>query len=111
MADALPFREKVIGITGAASGIGLATCHYLIARGASISLANIRQEPLDAATADIRKAFPSARLLATVIDVRKPLEIAAWMSSHHLGARRTPCRCEPGGRDPSRHRNHENPRH
>jgi NADP-dependent 3-hydroxy acid dehydrogenase YdfG len=44
----LPLSNKVIAVTGAASGIALATSKTLFARGASLSLADLQKERLDA---------------------------------------------------------------
>lgn len=81
MASLTPFKDKVIAITGAASGIGLATAKYLAVRGAKLSLADNRQEPLEAAVESIRSAAPDADILATVIDVRKSVEVEDWIST------------------------------
>jgi NAD(P)-dependent dehydrogenase (short-subunit alcohol dehydrogenase family) len=39
-------QGKIIAITGAASGIGLALAHLAGARGAKLALADIQAEPL-----------------------------------------------------------------
>ncbi len=44
---------KVAVVTGAGSGIGLATARRFAAEGARVFLAGRRQEPLDAAVAEI----------------------------------------------------------
>ena len=70
---------KVIAITGAASGIGLATSHLLASRGAAISIADVRQEPLQAAVADIKKSVPSAKVYHKAVNVVKADEVGAWL--------------------------------
>ena len=70
---------KVIAITGAASGIGLATAHLLASRGASVSLADIQQERLDEAAADIKKSATQGRVYHKVVDVSKSQEVAIWL--------------------------------
>lgn len=70
---------KVIAITGAASGIALATARLLASRGASISVADIRQEPLDAAVAGIRTLYPDAKVYAKAVDVRIGQEVGDWL--------------------------------
>jgi NAD(P)-dependent dehydrogenase (short-subunit alcohol dehydrogenase family) len=47
------FTNKVVAISGAASGIGLATAKYLYSIGANLSITDIRQEALDAAISQI----------------------------------------------------------
>ena len=62
---------KVIAITGAASGIGFATAHLLASRGASVSLADIQQERLEAAAAKIRESIKDSRVYHEVVNVSK----------------------------------------
>lgn len=78
---------KVIAITGAGSGIGLATARLLASRGASISVADVRQEPLDAAVADIRTSYPNTKVYAKAVDVRISQEVDDWLDEtiKHLG--------------------------
>lgn len=78
---------RVIAITGAASGIALATAHLLASRGASISIADVRQEPLDAAVADIKKSNPNVKIYAKAVNVKNGQEVGDWLdeSIKHLG--------------------------
>ncbi|KAH7162101.1 3-oxoacyl-reductase [Dactylonectria estremocensis] len=69
---------KVIAITGAASGIGLATAKLLASRGAQISIADVSQEGLEKAQKDIESEF-KADVLAFPLDVRKYDQVAAWI--------------------------------
>jgi NAD(P)-dependent dehydrogenase (short-subunit alcohol dehydrogenase family) len=80
MASVTPFEGHVIAITGAASGIGLATAHYLAVRGATLSLADLQSEPLESAARDIRAITSSARILTTVLDVRDEGQVEAWVA-------------------------------
>ncbi|KAH7196250.1 hypothetical protein BKA60DRAFT_470552 [Fusarium oxysporum] len=70
MEDLKPFAGKVIIITGAARGIGLATARYLAARGATISLADVLEPELEKAQADISKDFPGTSVLHSVVDYK-----------------------------------------
>ena len=70
---------KVIAITGAASGIGLATARLCAARGASISIADIRQEPLDVAVADIQQSNSAVKIYAKTVDVKNSQEVHDWL--------------------------------
>ena len=81
------FEGKVIAITGAASGIALATAHLLASRGASISIADIHREPLDAAVADIRERHPNVKIYAKAVDVKSGREVDDWLDEtiKHLG--------------------------
>ncbi|KIM93561.1 hypothetical protein OIDMADRAFT_46184 [Oidiodendron maius Zn] len=74
-----PFAGKVIAITGAASGIGLETAHYLAHRGASLSLADVQQkELLEAETTIKKELIPNAKVLARLVDVRSNSEVEEW---------------------------------
>lgn len=73
------FEGKVIAITGAASGIGLATAHLLAARGATVSIADVREEPLKAAVDSITKASPKAKLHSRTVNVASSQEVEAWI--------------------------------
>lgn len=69
---------KVIAITGAASGIGLATAHLLAARGATVSIADVKDESLAAATESIKKASPKAKVHSKKVNVASSQEVEAW---------------------------------
>ncbi|KAK7408052.1 hypothetical protein QQX98_009767 [Neonectria punicea] len=70
---------KVIAITGAASGIGLATAKLLASRGAKISIADVSQEGLEKARKDIESEY-SADVLAFPLDVRKYDQVLEWIT-------------------------------
>lgn len=79
MASQYPFSGKVIAITGAASGIGLATAHYLAQRGASLSLADNQQKQLLEAEQAIRSELvPNAKIFSKCVDVRNNSEVEEW---------------------------------
>ena len=75
----LSLQDKVLAITGAASGIGLALSKVAYARGAKLSLADLSLETLNAAVGSF--AEDSARVLTTAIDVRKSDTVDAWIKS------------------------------
>ena len=79
MSSTQDLSEKVIAVTGAASGIGLATAHYFAKRGASLSLADIAQEGLENAIISITKESPNTQVLGTVVDVSKTEDVEAWI--------------------------------
>jgi NAD(P)-dependent dehydrogenase (short-subunit alcohol dehydrogenase family) len=80
MASPTPFENKVIAITGAASGIGLATAQYLAVRGATLSLADLQENSLVAAEASIRKLAPAAKIFIKSVNVCSPEQIHDWIS-------------------------------
>ncbi|KAI0596577.1 hypothetical protein F4775DRAFT_310204 [Biscogniauxia sp. FL1348] len=69
------FEGRVIAITGAASGIGLATAQLLASRGAVISLADINAGAVQAATSSL----PGDKHMYTVVDVSDSSSVDAWI--------------------------------
>ncbi|KAJ6441623.1 3-oxoacyl-[acyl-carrier-protein] reductase FabG [Purpureocillium lavendulum] len=72
------FDGKVIAITGAASGMGLATVELLASRGAVISLADINEEAVKKACNSLPD---SAKHTYTVVDVRKAESVNQWIKT------------------------------
>lgn len=70
--------EKVIIITGASSGIGLATAKLLATKGAVLSLAARRTDKLEALVQEIEAAGGKARAFTT--DVSKRAEVDALIA-------------------------------
>ena len=70
---------KVITITGAASGIGLATAHLLASRGAHLALADISAAALESATDSLKSSYPSAKIYAQVVNVASSSEVNTWI--------------------------------
>jgi len=79
------FKGKVVAITGAASGIGLATAKLLASRGADLSLADVQKDALEVVAAEITSAGGS--VITTIVDVRDNGQITAWISRtvEHFG--------------------------
>ncbi|KAF2763043.1 3-oxoacyl-reductase [Pseudovirgaria hyperparasitica] len=75
-----PFTGKTIAITGAASGIGLATAHYLARNGASLSLADISASALASAASTLSLTH-SAPLIYRVVDVRDASAVNEWIDA------------------------------
>lgn len=69
---------RQIAITGAASGMGLATAKLLASRGAIISLADINEEAVKAAA---KSMTGSDKHMSTVVDVRSSQSVNAWIES------------------------------
>lgn len=84
-------KDKVICVTGAASGVGLATSKLLFAHGAKLSLLDLRQESLDTAVKEILGSLPkqpaSDQILTTAADIRQSDQVDAWISKtvNHFG--------------------------
>ncbi|KAM0548858.1 hypothetical protein ACHAPJ_009714 [Fusarium lateritium] len=69
------FEGKIIGITGAGSGMGLATAQLLASRGAIISLADINEEALKTAKASLS----GDKHIYQVVDVSKSASVDSWI--------------------------------
>lgn len=78
---------KVIALTGGASGIGLATAKLFAARGARVSIADVQEQQLQDAIAQIKAETPVAEVLTTVVDVRDKTACENWIEStvKHFG--------------------------
>jgi NAD(P)-dependent dehydrogenase (short-subunit alcohol dehydrogenase family) len=73
-------KGKVICVTGAASGIGLATAKVLFTQGAMLSLLDLREESLEAAVAGILgDSTESDRIIFTAVDIRSSDQVDAWV--------------------------------
>jgi NAD(P)-dependent dehydrogenase (short-subunit alcohol dehydrogenase family) len=86
-----PFRDRVAVITGGAGGIGMTMARAFAARGARLVLADIHEERLAAAAADLRAE--GAEVLARVTDVTR-LESAQELADatfDHFGAAHILC--------------------
>ncbi|KAL1592658.1 hypothetical protein SLS60_011074 [Paraconiothyrium brasiliense] len=75
------FSGRVILLTGAASGIGLATAHLLASRGANISIADANAEGLDKAEKELRARWPGVGVLPYVVDVRDEESVKRWVET------------------------------
>lgn len=83
---------KVISVTGSASGMGLATAKALFARGASLSLADYREDALNRTRKEIESSFASTSsqmptILATAVDIRESSQVDSWIEKtvSHFG--------------------------
>ena len=64
-------ENKVIIITGAAMGLGLAAAKELAARGANLTLVDYNEKSLAEAKDEISKQFPGNKIITVVADVSK----------------------------------------
>jgi len=79
------FENKVIALTGAASGIGKATALHLASRGAKLSLADLSEGPLDELVSQINSSGGDA--IGTKVDVRQHEQVDKWIEDtvKHFG--------------------------
>ncbi|KAH7385998.1 3-oxoacyl-reductase [Pyrenochaeta sp. MPI-SDFR-AT-0127] len=75
------FNGRVIAITGAASGIGLATAHLLASRNATLSIADVNSVALEEAEKALKQRFPSVEILPYVLNVSKEEEVQKWIET------------------------------
>ena len=74
-------KDKVIALTGAASGIGWATAILLAERGAILSLADVQDKQLQAVASEIKQKSPNSKVITTVVDVRDQKAVSAWIDN------------------------------
>lgn len=64
-------KNKVITITGAGMGLGLATAKELASQGANLVLVDFNEKALIDAKAEITKEFPAVKTITVIADVSK----------------------------------------
>jgi NAD(P)-dependent dehydrogenase (short-subunit alcohol dehydrogenase family) len=77
----MSFKDRVIAITGAASGIGLATAHLLASHNATLCIADVNATALESARQQLVQKYPDTSILLYVLDVRKEEQIAKWIET------------------------------
>ena len=74
------FDNKVIAITGGASGIGLALAKLLASRGATICIADVSKANLEKAGAAIKEEASNPDAITTTqCDVRDAAQVDSWI--------------------------------
>ncbi|KAK5094775.1 hypothetical protein LTR24_003475 [Lithohypha guttulata] len=86
MAFQRQFEDKVIAITGAASGIALATAHLLASRGAKLSLVDVSADALTKHAEEIKTKY-STDVISFPVDVRDYSKVEDWIeqTKKHFG--------------------------
>lgn len=83
MANPYPFQDKIIAVTGASRGTGLALTRYLLTRGAKVSMAATSEENLKKAIAEIEKDIPDVkdRVISFPVDVSNSKDVENWIGA------------------------------
>jgi NAD(P)-dependent dehydrogenase (short-subunit alcohol dehydrogenase family) len=72
-------KDKVIVITGAASGMGLETARVLARKGAKLSLADVQEPLLKELESELQQA--GAQVMTRVVDIRDRNAVEAWIAA------------------------------
>ncbi len=80
------FRERVAVITGAASGIGLGLARRCVREGMKVVLADIEEEALRQAEADLRSMSDSVIGVVTDVSIARDVELLAERALAAFGA-------------------------
>lgn len=76
----MSLKDKVIVITGAASGIGLETARLFASKGAKLSLADVQTDRLQELHSELRATYPEAQVMAMTVDVSKRSQVEDWIT-------------------------------
>ena len=77
----LPFAGKVISVTGASRGLGLALSKYLLIRGATVSMCATSSDNLSKASREIDNEIPDAkgRYWTCTVDIANLETVRVWI--------------------------------
>jgi NAD(P)-dependent dehydrogenase (short-subunit alcohol dehydrogenase family) len=74
---------RIVSITGAGSGIGLATALLLYCRGATLAAADINEKGLEELEQTLRQrqSQPGQSFTTKLVDVTREVEVNAWIDA------------------------------
>jgi NAD(P)-dependent dehydrogenase (short-subunit alcohol dehydrogenase family) len=75
----MSIQDKVIVITGAASGMGLETARLFASKGAKLSLADVQEKALKEIEEELQKS--GAQVMSRVVDVSKRQSVEDWIAA------------------------------
>ena len=75
-----PIADKVIAVTGAASGIGYAIAHHIASLGARVAITDISIEGLKSAKNELEIIAGRDRVFSCVANIRDRGAVDAWIS-------------------------------
>lgn len=73
------FENRVVIITGAAMGLGLAAAKELASRGSSLALVDYNEKGLREAQKEVNSQFPSTRIITVTADVSKEEDVKRYV--------------------------------
>ncbi|OSS53959.1 hypothetical protein B5807_00787 [Epicoccum nigrum] len=76
----MSLKDKVIVITGAASGIGLETARLFASKGAKLSLADVQTARLEELHSELKTSHPSTQVMITTVDVSQRAQVDSWIT-------------------------------
>lgn len=75
----IDLKNKVVAVTGGASGIGRTTAILLASLGAKVSIGDLQKEALDSVAKEI-KGNGHGDVFAMVIDIRRSDSVEMWIN-------------------------------
>lgn len=75
----MSLKDKIIVITGAASGMGLETARLFASKGAKLSLADVQEKPLNDLEAELQAS--GAQIITAVVDVSNRKSVDDWINA------------------------------